>query len=120
MKQGKAVGLSEITTEMIVADGRVAEEVMLQLCQRVLDGKGIPDEWKTSIEVPIFKGKGDVMNCDSCRGVKLLEHGMKIIERVLERRIRALVDFDEAQFDFMHGKETTDALFLRQRLQEEH
>ena len=41
------------------------------------------------------------MNCGSYRGVKLLEHGMKIIEGVLERRIRALVDFDEAQFGFM-------------------
>ena len=69
---------------------------MLQLCQRVLDGKGIPDQWKTSILVPIFKGKGDVMNCGSYRGVKLLEHCMKIVEEVLERKIRALVDFDEA------------------------
>ena len=43
MKQGKAAGLSEITTEMIVAGGSIAEKVMLQLCQRVLDGKGIPD-----------------------------------------------------------------------------
>ena len=105
---------------MIVASGRIAEEVMLQLCQRVLDGKGIPDEGKTSVVVPVFKGKGDVMNCGLYRGVKLLEHGMKIIERVLERRIRALVDFDEAQFGFMPEKGTIDALFLVQRLQEEH
>ena len=35
MKQGKAAGLSEITKEMIVADGKIAEEVMLHLCQRV-------------------------------------------------------------------------------------
>ena len=56
MKKGKAAGLSEVTTEMIVAGGRIAEEVMLQLCQRVLDGKRIPDEWKTSVVVPIFRG----------------------------------------------------------------
>ena len=37
---------------------------------------------------------------------------MKIIERVLERRIPALADFDEAQFGFMPGKGTIDALFL--------
>ena len=70
--------------------------------------------------VPIFKGKGDVMICGSYIGVKLLEHDMNIIERVLERRIRALVDFDEAQFGFMPGKGTTNALFLEQRLQEAH
>ena len=119
MKQGKAAGFSEVTTKMIVAGGRIAEELMLQLCQPVLDGKGIPDEWKTSIVVPIFKGKGNVMNCGSYRGVKLLEHCMKIIERELER-IRAFVDFDEAQFGFMPGKRTIDGLFLVRRLQEEH
>ena len=54
MKQEKVVGLFKVTTKMIVAGGRIAEEVMLQLCQQVLDGKGIPDEWKTSIVVPIF------------------------------------------------------------------
>ena len=37
---------------------------------------------------------------------------------MLERRIRA--DFDEAQFGFMPGKGTIDALFLVRRLQEEH
>ena len=77
-------------------------------------------KWKTSVVEPIFKRKGDVMNCGSYRGVKLLEHGMKIIERMLERKIRALVDFNEAQFGFMSGKGTTDALFLVRRLQEEH
>ena len=119
MKQGKATGLSEVTTETIVADGRIAEEVMLQLCQQVLDRKRIRDKWKTSVVVPIFKGKRYVMNCDLYK-VKLLEHSMKTIERVLERRIQALVDFDEAQFGFMPGRRTTDALFLVRRLQEEH
>ena len=44
IKQEKAAGLSEVTTKMIVAGSRIAEEVMLQLCQQVLDGKGIPHE----------------------------------------------------------------------------
>ena len=45
---------------------------------------------------------------------------MRIIERVLERRIRALIDFNKAQFGFMPGKGTTDALFVVRRLQKEH
>ena len=51
------------------------------------------------------------MNSGLYRRVKLLEHGMKIIERVLERRILALLDFYKAQFGFMLGKGTTDAFF---------
>ena len=85
-----------------------------------LNGKGIADEWKTSVVESLFKEKEDVMNCGSYRGVKFLEHGMKIIGRVLKRRMRAFVDFDQAQFGFMLGKGTTHALFLVRRLQEEH
>ena len=55
----------------------------------------MPDDWKTSVIVPIFKGKGDVMSCGPYRGAKLLEHAMKIVERVLERRIRTLVNLNE-------------------------
>ena len=55
---------------------------MMEPRQRVLDGGGMPDEWKTSVIVPIFKEKGNVMSCGSYRGVKLLEHAMKIVEKV--------------------------------------
>ena len=70
--------------------------------------------------IPIFKGKGDVMNCGAYRGVKLLEHGMKIVERVLKKKIRLLVSLDEMQFGFMPGKGTTDVLFILRRMQEEY
>ena len=88
--------------------------------QRVLGGRGIPDEWKTSVIVLIFKGKGDVMSCGSYRGMKLQEHAMKIIERVRERRIRTLVNLNKMQFGFMPGKGTVDAIFFVRRMLEEH
>jgi len=98
-----------------MASGEFGEDVMMQLCQRVFDGNEIPDEWKTSVVVPIFKQKGGVMNCGSYRGVKVLEHCMKIVERVLERRIRSLVNL-ETQFSFMPGKGAMDALFIVRRI----
>ena len=85
MKSGKATGPSEVSMEMIVASGEIQVKVMMELCQHVLDDRGMPDEWKTSVIVPIFKGKDHVMSCESYRVVKLLEHTMKIVERVLER-----------------------------------
>ena len=91
--------------------------VLKKLCQRVLNGKGMPEERKTSVLVPIFKGKGDVMDCGAYRGVKLLEHAMKIVKRVLEKRIKELVKVDDIQFGFMPGKGTTDAFFIL-RMQE--
>ena len=45
---------------------------------------------------------------------------MKIVEIVLERRIRESVNVDSMQFGFMLGRGTTDALFLVRRMQEEY
>ena len=61
MKSGRTTGPFEVSVEMIVASGEIGVKVMMELCQRALDGRGMPDEWKTSVIVPIFKGKGDVM-----------------------------------------------------------
>ena len=108
MKLRKAFGLSEVSMEMINASGKVGIDVMTKLCQRVLDGKEMPKNWKTSVMVPIYNGKGDVTNCNAYR-VKLLEHGMKIIEKVLEKRKKASVEVDDMQFGFILGG-TTDAL----------
>ena len=84
-------------------------------------GKGMPEQLKTRVVVPISKGKGDVMDCRAYRGVKLLEHAMKIVERVLENRIRGLVTINDVQFGFMPGKGTTHALFrpILRKMQEE-
>ena len=67
MKTGKAARPSEVSVEMV------------ELCQSVLDGRGILDEWPLSVVVPIYKGKGDAMNFRAYRGVKLLEHPIKIV-----------------------------------------
>ena len=120
MKSGKAARPSEVSLEMITASGVVGIHVMMELYQQVLDGRGMPEDWKMSLVKPIFKGKGDVMSCGAYRGVKLLEHAVKIVESVLESRIRLLVNLDEMQFGFMPGKGTTEALFLVRRMQEEY
>ena len=116
MESGKATGPSEASVEMIVASGEIGVKVMMELCQHVLDGRGMPDEWKTFVIVPIFKGKSDVMSYGSYRGVKLLERAMKIVESVLERRIRTLVNLNKMQFGFMPGKRTVNVIFMVRRI----
>ena len=68
--------------------------------------------------LPIYKGKGDPMECGSYRGIKLLEDAMKVVERILKHRIRQQMVIDDMQFGFMKGKGTTDAIFIARQLQE--
>jgi len=58
----------------------------------------IPEEWKSSVVLPIYKRKGDPMECGSYRGTKLLEHAMKVVERIFKHRIRQQIDIDDAIF----------------------
>ena len=44
MKSGKATGPYEVSVEMIVASSEIGVKVMMELCQRVLDGREMPDE----------------------------------------------------------------------------
>ena len=64
--------------------------------------------------------KVSVMDCASYRGVKLLEHGRKVVERLLEKRLRRLVTVDQMQFGFMPGRSTVDAIFILRRMQESY
>ena len=43
--------------------------------------------------------------CGSYRAIKLLEHTMKVTERVFQQRIREKVKIDTIQFGFMLGKQ---------------
>ena len=56
MKLGKAAGPSEVNMD-IMANGKFGVGV-IKLCQRVVDGKGMPIEWKTSVVVTIFRCDG--------------------------------------------------------------
>ena len=53
---------------MIAASGEIGIDVMVELCQSVLDERGMPDEWALSVVVLIFKRKVDATSCDAYRG----------------------------------------------------
>ena len=45
---------------------------------------------------------------------------MKVLERVIETRVRKIVKIDSIQFGFMAGRSTTDAIFIVRQLQEKY
>ena len=63
MKTGKAAVHSEVSLELIAASWRPGIQVMAEICQRVLDGFGMPVELALSIVVPICNENGDINKC---------------------------------------------------------
>ena len=66
----------------------------------------------------LYKGKGDALNRGNYRGLKLTEHVMKVMERIVDGMIREMIAIDEMQFAFVPGRGTTDAIFIIRQLQE--
>ncbi|KAK3571765.1 hypothetical protein QTP86_018713, partial [Hemibagrus guttatus] len=111
MKSGKAVGPDDIPVEVWKCLGEVAVEFLTSLFNRFLESERMPEEWRRSVLVPIFKNKSDVQSCSNYRGIKLMSHTMKLWERVVEARLRKVVEICEQQYGFMPRKSTTDAIF---------
>ncbi|KAF7649500.1 hypothetical protein LDENG_00140040, partial [Lucifuga dentata] len=120
MKSGKAVGPDDIPVEVWKCLGEVAVEFLTRLFNEILESERMPEEWRRSVLVPIFKNKGDVQSCGNYRGIKLMSHTMKLWERVVEARLRAEVSISEQQYGFMPRKSTTDAVFALRMLIEKY
>ncbi|KAK3573216.1 hypothetical protein QTP86_015137, partial [Hemibagrus guttatus] len=120
MKSGKAVGPDDIPVEVWKCLGEAAVEFLANLFNRVLESERMPEEWRRSVLVPIFKKKGDVQSCSNYRGIKLMSHTMKVWERVVEARLRKVVEICEQQYGFMPRKSTTDAIFALRILMEKY
>ena len=120
MKNGKAPGPSGLVVELIKGAGETAVQVLRGIFQSILFSGKVPPSWQSSVTIPLYKGKGDAMECGNYRGIRLLEHGMKIFEKVLEMRLKKLIQIDERQFGFRTGKSTTDAIFILRQLQEKY
>ena len=90
----------------------------MDLCNGSVKERWIPEDRKSSVVLPIHKGKGDPMECGSKRGIKLLEYAIKVVEKNFEYKIRQQVEVDDMQFGFMKGEGSTDAIFIVRQMKE--
>ena len=83
MKNGKAARLSGMMSDLLKFAGVMGVMELLRVFQGIMGEEHAPDEWRNSLTISIYKGNGDALQCGKYRGLRLLEHGMKVWERVL-------------------------------------
>ena len=120
MKGGKAMGPDGIPIEVWRCLGDRAIVWLTKLFNLIFRSNKMPEEWRRSILVPIFKNKGDVQSCTNYRGIKLMSHTMKLWERVIEHRLRRVTSVIQNQFEFMPGRSIMEAIFLMRQLMERY
>ena len=116
---GKAPGVDEIRPEYLKSLDVVGLSWLTRLCNIAWRSGTVPLDWQTGVVVPLYK-KGDRRVCSNYRGITLLSLPGKVYSRVLERRIRPIVEprIQEEQCGFRPGRGTLDQLYTLHRVLE--
>ena len=69
MKKGKAAGCSGLPIDLIKHLWESGVDMMHEIVKRVWEEEQMPEEWKKSTIVPIYKQKGDPLECGNFRGI---------------------------------------------------
>ena len=105
MKKGKKCGPDGIPTEALKHLGDWGVRNLTKIFNAILQSGKMPDEWRESTITPIYKDKGDHVNCSNYRGIKLLSPTVKLWERVIDQRLRDIASISDGQFGFKSGSE---------------
>jgi len=120
-KNHKSPGIDQIPAELIKAGSRTIRCETHKLIISFWNKEELPDEWKESITVPIYK-KGDKTDCNNYRGISLLPTTYKVLSNILFSR---LIPYAEEvigyhQCGFRRNMSTTDHIFCIRQIFEKN
>jgi hypothetical protein len=81
LKSYKSLGTNEILAELIKAGGETLCSEIHRLKWSIWNKEELPQQWKESIIVPIYK-KSDKNDCNNWRGISLLSTAYKILSNI--------------------------------------
>ena len=112
LKIHKSPGFDQIPAELIKAGDRTICSEIHKLMISIWNEEELPEEWKESIIVPIYK-KGDKTDCSNCRGISLLPTTYKNLSNILLSRLTPYAEeiLGDHQYGFQCNRSTTDRIF---------
>ena len=120
MRSGRTLGPDSIPIEIWRSLGEEGLHWLTKVFNRIIMTRKMPEDWRRSILVPIYKNKGDIQSCNNHRGIKLISHTMKLWKMVIEHHLRRITSVKEKQFVFMPSRSTMKAIYLLKRLVEKY
>ena len=119
MEDGKAPGKDGITAEVLKAGEFPLWRELSKRFNRYLELKKIPNSWKESKTVLLFK-KGDREELKNYRPICLLSHIYKVFTKIITTRLTSLLDEHQPreQAGFRKGYSTRDHIFTLTQLLE--
>ena len=90
MRNNKSPGIDNIPAELYKKGGGLLRNKIHSLIKGIWKEEKIPTDWKTNIIVPIYKNKGDKLQCKNYRRISLLCTGYKIFTTVINNRLKKI------------------------------
>ena len=112
MKNGKAPGPDELSTEALKAIDEYNIDIITDLCNTIYNSGFIPVDMKQSIFVTLPK-KPKAQNCTEFRTISLMSHVTKLLLKVIQQRITDKIDNEVSrlQSGFRPGTGTREGIF---------
>ncbi|BHF78798.1 hypothetical protein SprV_0602191300 [Sparganum proliferum] len=121
LSSGKAPGSDAIPTEVYKHGGPHLMDHLTALFQEMWRQGEVPQDFKDTTIVHLYKPKGNRQICDNHRGISLLNITGKIFARILLNRLNNHLEqglLPEIQCGFRRHRGTTDMIFAARQLQE--
>ena len=121
LKSNKAPGPGGVPAEVIKQGGYQCLRNHQRYILEVWNKESVPQQWKDSSIITIYKNKGDRTVCGNSRGISLLAVAGKIVAKVMLQRLIVHIaeeSLPESQCGFRKDRGTVDMIFTARQLQE--
>ena len=100
-----------MTSDLVKYAVTTGLEALTSVFHKVLNEEVSQPERSVSLTLPLIKKREEALFCGKYKGLRLLEHGMKVMEHILFAGLKKPVSTDQQQVGFLAGRSTTDAIF---------
>jgi hypothetical protein len=109
----RSPGVDQIPAKLIKAGGRTIRSEIHKLINYIWNKEELPEQWKESIVVPIYK-KGDKTDCSNYRGISLLSTAYKILSNIFLLRLTPYTD--DITGNYQCGIRRKNQMYIRHSL----
>jgi hypothetical protein len=117
-KSGKSPGSDKVNYDVWkkFCENDKATDLLLIALNQILDGEKIPDTWRITELIVLYKGKGAIDDPNSYRGISLSQSVVKIFETIIAKRLYRWAEENNIlppnQAGFRKGYATLDQIFV--------
>ena len=120
LKNGKTPEADGLPSEVCEYTGPQIHSRLFNLLLKVWEAEIVSQDWKTASICKFYKGKGELLDRGSYRGIYLLSSTGKVLAHIIDSRLLNLVEqiLPETQCRFTPSRGTVDGIFIMKQIQE--